>query len=160
MHIDFMREMRRGEEGAVDALLRAAFAGDGEAQLVRALRKAGDMAGESVLTLEGEIAGYLALSWLQRPKGWLCLAPVAVHPAHQGRGIGRRMCGMVSEWARIAGRRVVVLGDVAFYERAGFSGARAARLTSPYPIAHTLLAGPGEDAPEGELIYPKAFAAT
>ena len=156
---DFMREMRRGEESAVDAVLNAAFPSDGEARLVRALRKAGDMAGESVVALNGEIVGYLALSSFQRPKGWLCLAPVAVHPDHQGQGIGRRMCGMVSEWARIAGQRVVVLGEVGFYERAGFSAARAARLNSPYPIEHTLLAGPGADAPEAELIYPKAFSA-
>ena len=103
--------------------------------------------------------GYLALSSFQRPKGWLCLAPVAVHPDHQGLGIGRRMCGMVSEWARIARQRVVVLGEVGFYERAGFSAVKAARLRSPYPIEHTLLAGPDEDAQERELIYPKAFSA-
>ncbi|MCF3595658.1 N-acetyltransferase [Rhodobacteraceae bacterium LMO-12] len=157
--MDFMREMQRGEEAAVEAVLCAAFPDDSEARLVRALRKAGDIAGESVVAQDGEIVGYVALSAFQKPKGWLCLAPVAVHPDHHGRGIGRRMCGMVSEWARIAGQRVVVLGEVAFYERAGFSQARAARLTSPYPVEHTLLAGPGEDAPEGALIYPKAFSA-
>lgn len=156
---DFMREMRRGEEAEVERLLCAAFPGDDEARLVRALRKGGDIAGESVVALDGALVGYLALSSFQRPKGWLCLAPVAVHPDHQGRGIGRRMCGMLSEWARIAGQHVVVLGDVAFYERAGFAAARAVRLTSPYPIEHTMLAGPGEGAPEGELIYPKAFSA-
>ncbi len=157
--MDFMREMRRGEEPEVEALLNAAFRGDDEARLVRALRKAGDMAGESVVAQDGEIVGYLALSSFQSPRGWLCLAPVAVRSDHQGRGMGRRMCGMVSEWARIAGQRVVVLGEPGFYERAGFSRARAARLTSPYPIAHTMLAGPGEDVPKGELIYPRAFSA-
>ena len=93
------------------------------------------------------------------PKGWLCLAPVAVHPDLQGRGIGKRMIGMLAEWARLAGRTVVVLGEVPFYERGGFSAARAANLTGPYPIEHTLLAGPGNDTPEAELIYPKAFSA-
>lgn len=91
------------------------------------------------------------------PKGWLCLAPVAVHPDQQGKGIGRRMCAMVSEWARLAGRTVVVLGDVPFYERAGFSATRAAKLTSPYTVDHTMLGGPGDGAPEETRIYPVAF---
>ena len=143
MSPDFLRELRRGEEPAVDALLRAAFDGEEEAA--------------QVMAADGEIIAYLALSRMVAPKGWLCLAPVAVHPDWQGRRIGRRMVGLITEWARISGTTVVVLGQVPFYERAGFSAARAARLTSPYPIAHTLLAGPGTDAPEATLTYPRAF---
>jgi putative acetyltransferase len=159
MRSEFVREMRRGEEGAVDTLLRAAFGNDEEARLVKALRKAGDIAGESVLPVDGSVAGYFALSFMVAPKGWLCLAPVAVHPDLQGRGLGRRMIGMLSEWARQSRQYVVVLGEVGFYQRAGFSQARAAKVKSPYPVEHTLLAGPGEDAPEVELVYPRAFSA-
>jgi len=154
---DFVRDMRRGEEDAVDALLRAAFAGPDEAGLVRRLRKDRDMAGESVLTWQGEVIGYFALSRMRAPKTWLCLAPVAIHPDWQGKRHGQRMMGMLSEWARISGRYVVVLGQVAFYERGGFSQARAARLTTPYPVENTLLAGPGADAPGVTLKYPRAF---
>lgn len=154
---DFMREMRRGEEAAVEELLRAAFGSEDEARLVRALRKSGDLAGESVVAQDGRIVGYFALSWLVKPKGWLALAPVAVDPGHQGQGIGRRMCGMLSEWARLSRQMVLVLGEPGFYERAGFSQARAARLNAPYPVAHLLLAGPGDDAPEATLVYPRAF---
>lgn len=154
---DFVRDMRRGEEGAVDALLRLAFEGPQEAALVHLLRKDGDMAGESVLAWQGEIIGYFALSNMRAPKTWLCLAPVAIHPDWQGKRHGRRMIGMLTEWARIAGCHVVVLGQVGFYERAGFSQARAARLSTPYPVEHTLLAGPGTDAPQETLTYPKAF---
>lgn len=157
MSPDFLREMRRGEEPAVDALLRAAFNGAEEAELVKALRRSGDMAGEQVMAADGDIVAYLALSRMVAPKGWLCLAPVAVHPDWQGRRIGRRMVGLITEWARISGTTVVVLGQVPFYERAGFSAARAAQLTSPYPIEHTLLAGPGTDAPKATLTYPRAF---
>ena len=154
---DFVRDMRSGEEEAVDALLRTAFAGPQEADLVRALRKDRDMAGESVLAWQGDVVGYFALSHMRVPKGWLCLAPVAIRPDWQGKRQGQRMIGMLSEWARISGCYVVVLGQVAFYERAGFLQVRAAQLDTPYPVGNTLLAGPGDDAPKATLKYPKAF---
>ncbi len=153
----FSREMRRGEEPAVAALLQRAFGGQAEARLVDKLRRAGDIAGETVLPSDDEIVGYYALSVMRSPKRWLCLAPVAIEPDWQGQGHGRRMIGLVSEWARLSGCYVVVLGEPAFYARAGFSLARAAKLSSPYPITNTLLAGPGTDVPEQTLIYPKAF---
>jgi putative acetyltransferase len=131
---DFMREMRAGEEAEVERLLQKAFGGNDEARLVRLLRKDGAMAGEMVIAGPGGIAGYFALSEFGAPKGWLCLAPVAVHPDHQGQRIGRRMMGLLTEWAR------------------------AAKLKTPYPIEHTMLAGPGSDVPEAELVYPAAFS--
>ncbi len=155
---EFGREMRRGEEDAVQALLERAFDGPKEARLVRDLRKRGEIAGEMVLPFQGGIVGYYALSAFQQPQGWLCLGPVAIDPGWQGSGHGRRMIGMLSEWARLSDTRVVVLGQVGFYERAGFSAARAAHLTSPYPSENLLLAGLGEDAPEATLVYPKAFS--
>ena len=154
---DFLRDMRRGEEDAIDTLLKAAFGGPQEAALVRQLRKDRVMAGESVLVCDNEVIGYFALSTMVRPKKWLCLAPVAVHPDWQSRRHGRRMIGMLSEWARLSKTYVVVLGQVGFYESGGFSQARAARLTTPYPVENTLLAGPGTDAPQQVLTYPRAF---
>ncbi|MEQ9258402.1 MAG: N-acetyltransferase [Roseovarius sp.] len=153
----FCRPMQAGEEAAVERLLHAAFDAPDEAGLVQALRREGAIAGEMVLPMGEEIVGYYALSSMRAPEGWLCLAPVAVAPEHQGKGLGRRMVGQLAQWARMAGQTVVVLGYVPFSERCGFSAARAARLTSPYPVEHTLLAGPGEDAPEAVLRYPKAF---
>ena len=154
---EFMREMRRGEEAEVDGLLRAAFGGAEEARLVKLLRKAGNMAGEQVVSEDGRILGYLALSQMIAPKGWLCLAPVAVAPEAQGRGIGRRMVGLTAAWAQAAGQTLVVLGEPGFYARAGFSADRAARLTSPFPVSHTLIARPGSDIPAETLRYPAAF---
>jgi putative acetyltransferase len=155
---DHAREMRRGEEGAVDALLRAAFETGAEANLVRDLRKSGQIAGETVLPMGDRIVGYYALSKMVAPKKWLCLAPVAVAPDVQGRRYGTRMMGMLTEWARLSKSTVVVLGGVPFYERAGFSAARAAQLTTPYPISHTMLAGEGTNAPNETLLYPQPFS--
>ena len=155
---DHAREMRKGEENAVDTLLREAFENEGEANLVKALRKSGQIAGETVMPMGDRIVGYYALSTMIAPKRWLCLAPVAVAPDVQGRNFGLRMMGMLTEWARLSKTTIVVLGAVPFYERAGFSTARAANLTSPYPITNTMLAGDGENTPTETLIYPKAFA--
>ena len=155
---DHAREMRRGEENAVDALLRAAFETGAEADLVRDLRKSGQIAGETVLPMGDRIVGYYALSKMVAPKKWLCLSPVAVAPDVQGRRYGTRMMGMLTEWARISKSTVVVLGGVPFYERAGFSAARAAQLTTPYPISHTMLAGEGSSAPSETLVYPQSFS--
>ncbi|SFS21919.1 GNAT family N-acetyltransferase [Yoonia litorea] len=156
---DFARELRAGEEDQVDALLQAAFGGQEEATLVRRLRKARCMAGETVQTWDGEIIGYYALSSMVRPKGWLCLAPVAIKPELQGHGYGKRMIGFLSEWARLTKTPVVVLGDPAFYERAGFSRAKATQLSSPYPIDHTMLAGMDQPAKPQALVYPAPFGA-
>ena len=152
------REMRTGEEDAVDALLRAAFETGAEADLVQNLRKSGQIAGETVLPMGDRIVGYYALSKMVAPKKWLCLAPVAVANDVQGRRYGTRMMGMLTEWARLSKSTVVVLGGVSFYERTGFSAARAAQLTSPYPISHTMLAGDGTNAPSETLVYPQSFS--
>ncbi|WP_417243421.1 GNAT family N-acetyltransferase [Celeribacter sp.] len=152
---DFMRPLKRGEEPAVDALMAAAFGGTAEVDLVAALRKSRAIAGEMVLPMDGGIIGYAALSHMVAPKGWLALAPVAIHPDHHGRGFGRRFVGMISQWAELSGQTVVVLGDPAFYTRCGFAPV-ADGFTSPYPLDHTLTTGPAT-AKVKTLSYPKAF---
>ena len=153
----FARDLKAGEEAAVDALLRAAFGGEDEVKLVRALRKSRAMAGEVVLPMDDRIVGYYALSALVKPKGWLCLAPLAIHPDVQRHGFGKRMMGMLTEWARLTRTPVVVLGNPDFYEKAGFSREKAASLQSPYPIENTMLAGVDRPAPAQTLVYPPAF---
>ena len=154
--MDFTRPLQRGEEDAVDALLRAAFDTHAEAQLVRKLRKAKAIAGEMVMPVGDAIMGYYALSYLTAPKGWLALAPVAIAPDVQRMRKGKRMMGILSEWARISGTPVVVLGNPDFFEKAGFDRAKAAHLSAPYPNTHLMMAGV-EGAPEAILTYPPAF---
>lgn len=155
----FAREMRRGEEAQVDALLRDAFGSSEEVTLVHALRKAGDIAGEQVLPMDGQIVGYYALSKMVQPSGWLCLAPVAIAPELQRQGHGRRMVGLLTEWARLTKIPIVVLGNPELYGQAGFSFENAQNLTSPYPIEFTGVAGLDRPA-NGRLVYPKAFGKT
>ena len=93
-------------------MLEAAFETTGEARLVDALRRSGAIAGEVVLPYQGGVVGYYAVSQMRAPQGWLCLAPVAIDPEWQGSGHGRRMLGMLTEWARMSQTFVVVLGEI------------------------------------------------
>lgn len=170
---DFSQEMKQSQAVEVDALLRAAFEGEEEVELVHRLRQDGDMALELVKPWSGRIAGYAALSRMRQPEGWLCLAPVAVWPEFQ-RGaktprdqdkrhwqIGRRLVSELVAAAKDADfdkiPAIVVLGQPEFYEKCGFSRARAARLTTPYPVEFTMLAAPGDDIPAETLVYPAVF---
>lgn len=153
---EFARDMKHGEEGQVDELLRAAFGGAAEAELVVKLRKGRLIAGEQVLPMGDRIIGYYALSHMLGPKGWLCLAPVAIAPDMQRRGYGKRMIGMLTEWSRITQTPIVVLGDPAFYERTGFTREAARHLVSPYLLDHTMVCGL-TGAPAQTLVYAKAF---
>lgn len=142
---------------AIDALLWAAFGGAEEAQLMLALRAAGDVVREVVMEDAGQVVAHAALSRMVSPPGWLALAPVAVLPERQRQGIGQRMVTALVAEAVAQGQTVVVLGEPAFYARCGFSPARAARLASPYPLEYHALARPGADVPRAKLVYAPAF---
>lgn len=152
--------MHAGEEAQVDHLLRQAFPTAAEATLVQRLRKARVIAGETVLPMGDQIIGYYALSRMIKPKGWLCLAPVAIHPDQQRQGRGKRMIGVLGEWARLTKTPVIVLGAPAFYGKSGFSTACAAQLNTPYSIENTSVAGLPKPAPAQDVIYPKPFDGT
>ena len=152
----FARDLKRGEEPLVDALIETAFGGEDEVKLVHKLRKLGLIAGEQVMPMGDRIVGYYALSYMVKPKGWLCLAPVAIDPDVQRRGYGKRMMGMLTEWARLTGTPIVVLGPQEFYSKAGFSHDAAAKLRGPYRQEHLALAGV-MGVPEQALVYPTAF---
>ena len=66
---EFARDMKRGEEAQVDALLRAAFGGPEEAELVAKLRKARLIAGEQVMPMACPVSGCGKDKWWQCRKG-------------------------------------------------------------------------------------------
>jgi predicted N-acetyltransferase YhbS len=62
----------------------------------------------------------------------LAVAPLAVLPARQGRGIGARLMSQLLEEAETAGwRAVVLLGSPSYYERFGFEPAGRFGVTYP-----------------------------
>jgi putative acetyltransferase len=91
------------------------------------------------------------------------LAPLGVRPEWQRRGIGRALVGAAIAAARDAGmRRVLVLGDPAYYGRFGF--APEAAILPPYALPpgfagawQSLAPSAGVAAPTGPLLPPAAW---
>jgi len=82
---------------------------------------------------EGMIAGAIR-HWPVRVGGHCCLllGPVAVHPTHQGEGLGGYLILQSLERARELGwQRVMLVGDVPYYGRFGFE--RLERVEMPPP---------------------------
>jgi putative acetyltransferase len=153
-------------------LHREAFRGPHEAELVDAVRSSPFFIPELSLvavTDDGSVLGHVLISQIElradgdeAPVTALALAPVAVLPQHQGRGIGS---ALVREALAIADERdepiVAVLGAASFYGRFGFSPAAGLGLSSPYDDAgdaFQVRARPGADVTPGTLVYPAAFS--
>lgn len=144
-------EARRDIDG-IAALNRMAFGGTDEADLVARLRADGDLPLSLVAEAGGVILGHVALSPLRAAGPALALAPLAVHPAVQGRGIGTALVRAALD--AFGDHSVVVLGDPAYYRRFGFA---PADLQSPYAGPYLQIAGP--PLPEGSAIaHAPAFA--
>jgi putative acetyltransferase len=121
------------DQAAIDTLLESAFGGRDEVELVRALRKDGDIAYELVCTSGADVTGHIVFSPLDGPLRCLALAPLSVLPQKQGHGIGTMLVKQGLEAARQQDwQAVFVLGDPGYYQRFGFSVDRAKAFQSPY----------------------------
>jgi putative acetyltransferase len=131
-----VRPERAADVAAVRAIHAAAFPTDAESRLVDALRDAGQALVSLVAEREREILGHVLFSPVTLdPPGPVGagLAPIAVHPSWQRRGIG----GMLVREGLAACRAkgipfVVVLGDRDYYGRFGFRRASARGLCNEY----------------------------
>ena len=161
-----LRPEMAGDEAAVRTLLQEAFGGPAEATLVDHLRAKGDLAYALVAaTASDEILGYVGFSLLriENPEGTRAgtgLAPLAVVPSHQRRGIGSALVRAGLD--QLIARReeiVFVLGDPALYSRFGLSVEDGGAFTSPYAGPHFMALRLHADAPDaGTVSYPRAFA--
>ncbi|HET9036717.1 MAG TPA: N-acetyltransferase [Myxococcaceae bacterium] len=118
-----IRRERPGDEPAVHRVNESAFGGPDEAAIVNALRANGGMTLSLVAELGGTVVGHILFSPVTiEPAGTaIGLAPMAVLPGHQRRGVGGRLVREGLELLRAAGHRaVVVLGHPEYYPRFGF----------------------------------------
>ena len=136
-----------------------------EADLVDALREAGDLILSLVARKEGVVVGHVAFSRLMidtaaGPVGGVALAPVGVLPGCQDEGVGtdliRTGLAMLAESDE---QVVLVVGNPAYYDRFGFSSAVGKRYPGRHSGPHllALVLGDPSAAPIGPVRYPEAF---
>ena len=133
-----------------------------EAELVGALREAGDSIVSLVADDDGQIIGHVLLSKMDAPFPALALAPVSVIPPRQRSGIGSALIKRAVSRARDGGwAAIFVLGDPNYYKRFGFDQEATAGFTSPYAGRHfmVLKLSPSLPATTGVLRHAPAFAA-
>ncbi len=152
------------DRSALYAIYSAAFGQLAEADLVQAMHDDGDLILSLIAFADGPI-GHIAFSRLtlhETPSiKAAVLAPLAVAPSFQKRGIGAAL--VEDSLKRLAGRHydlVLVLGEPHYYSRFGFMPRLAERLKTPYdgPYLQGLaLSDKGKDA-RGSVSYAQAFA--
>ena len=135
-----VRRERPEDVPAVRRINELAFGQPAEARLVDALRVSGK-ALLSLVALEGEqVVGHILFSpvKIEPPVESLAavgLAPMAVLPESQNRGIGSQLVNAGLDECRTAGYDcVVVLGHPKFYPRFGFVPASKFHLKSEYDV--------------------------
>lgn len=150
----------------VRRVLQAAFPTAEEADLVDALRRdAAWLPGLAWVAEEpgGRVVGYALLTRCHVGEvPALALAPVAVLPAFQRRGVGEAVTAAALRAAERAGERlVIVLGHPEYYPRFGFT--RASRFgigvsfEVPDEALMALVLNEGADVPRGVVRYPAPF---
>ena len=162
-----IRAEARSDIEAVREVNQLAFGQDAEGRLVDRLRDEGYTRVSLVAEVGGRIVGHILFSDLPittdgRVIPAVALAPMAVVPDHQRRGIGSALVRAGLEACRARGFRVaVVLGHRSFYPRFGFSSSLARRIKAPYSgedfMAVELEMGAMAGA-VGRVEYPPPFA--
>jgi putative acetyltransferase len=161
-----LRREQSGDESSVRAVTEAAFGRSDEADLVDRLRHEGAVLASFVAEQERDIIGHILFSRTlidaaNEPVLSVALAPLAVLPLHQRRGVGGQLIRFGLDWLRTRGERsVLVLGHPHYYPRYGFSTACARLLTTPFPVEAfmALELVPGAlDGIRGAVRYPAAF---
>jgi putative acetyltransferase len=123
---------------AIRRVNRVAFEQEDEARLVDELRRGGYVRLSLVAEMDDEIVGHILFSELSLVTSCgvmpaLSLAPMAVTPEHQRRGIGSELVRRGLATCRDQGAGIViVVGHPEFYPRFGFSAELARPLRSPF----------------------------
>ncbi len=143
----FLRAETPADVAEVDSLIRAAFADNPhsrqtEADIVRQLREAGDLA-LSLLAQAGEPqspgpllgqATFTAVTISGGACNWFGLGPLSVRPDRQGAGVGAELVRQgLRALQQLGAAGCLVLGEPAYYGRFGFRSTPALQLPGAPP---------------------------
>lgn len=123
-----IRHARRDDRNAIISVVRAAFENESEARLVDRLWAEDAFSTEIVAEVDGAIVAYCGFTPVMidgdENDGCHGLAPAAVAPAFQGKGLGSEVVTAgIDELRDKHATLLVVLGEPNFYSRFGFNPA-------------------------------------
>ena len=164
-----LRSERPADGPSIRSLNLAAFPTSAEADLVERIRAGGAFRPEHSLVAQvgTRTVGHLLLSPVtlhtaDGPVPVLALAPMAVLPDHQRRGIGSALVTAALDAAEVREEPlVVVLGHPWYYPRFGFRPASRYGIRAPFPVRdEVFMVKPltrYRAALRGRIEYPAAF---
>ncbi len=148
-----------------------AFGQENEAQLIEEIRRSNRYIPElSLVAVDNNIVGHIVFSYIDliteesagKMLSVLSLAPIAVLPQFQKRGIGTALIQAGLEKAdEMQEKMVLVLGYPSFYNRFGFVSSVIYEIEFPFEVpADFFMVKPLKNyQPEykGKIVYPAAF---
>ena len=166
-----IRAERTEEYDAIARVVRAAFKGDAEAELVELIRASEHFVPEWSLVADdgGATVGHVMVSYASLVDGAqqrrvAMLSPLAVAPDRQNAGIGGALVRAVTARADDAGEPLVVLeGSPVYYSRFGFEASAPLGIRLPLPdwappeAAQLIRLRAYDPSWQGDVVYPPAF---
>ena len=168
-----IRAEQPADHDEIALVVGRAFGSPNEARLVAAIRASSNFVpGWSLVAIiDRRVVGHVMVSYVTLRDGTSdhripSLAPLAVDPDHQRRGVGSALVKAVAAVVDAAGEPLIVLeGSPSYYSRLGFEYAVPLGITirlpdwAPAEAAQVLRLTRYDAAIRGELAYPPAFDA-
>jgi putative acetyltransferase len=166
-----LRSESTADHEAIDVIVDLAFEGPTESLLIRLIRSTDRFVPNLsiVATVDDAIVGHILLSYVdlvgESTTRVLSLAPLAVHPDHQRRGIGGALVREAIGRAEDRGEPLVMVeGHPGYYPRLGFEQGTPLGFEKPaheIPDAAFMVRRLSAfNHQSGQIVYPPAFHET
>jgi predicted N-acetyltransferase YhbS len=166
----FIRPERKEDYPRITEINNLAFKQENEGRLVENLRKNTGFIPELSLVAQedNEVVGHILFFPIKIIDDKLihtslALAPMSVHPEHQGKGIGSALVRQGLKAAKEKGfKSVIVVGHANYYPRFGFKPAASWNIKAPFDVPEDVfmaieLTENGLKNVRGTVKYPDEF---